>query len=44
MGVQNFYGPHKMLSRERVKELVKQCDFEADQIKKLSANKTEETN
>ena len=35
VGVQNFYGPHKMLSRERAKELVKQCDFEAGQIKKI---------
>lgn len=38
VGVQNFYGPHKMLSRERAKELTKQCDFEAGQIKKLSNN------
>jgi len=37
MGVQNFYGPHKMLSRERAKELVKQCDFEAGQLKKISS-------
>lgn len=44
VGVQNFYGPHKMLSRERAKELIKQCDFEADQIKKISAAKSEETN
>ena len=36
IGVQNFYGPHKMLSRERVKELSKQCDFEAGQIKKIT--------
>ncbi len=36
VGVQTFYGPHKMLSRERTKELVKQCDFEAGQISKLS--------
>lgn len=35
VGVQNFYGPHKMLSRQRAKELVKQCDFEAGQIKKI---------
>lgn len=34
-GVQQFYGPHKMLSRERMKELCVQCDFEAGQIKKL---------
>lgn len=36
LGVQNFYGPHKMLSRERSKELTKQCDFEAGQISKIS--------
>lgn len=42
LGVQNFYGPHKMLSRERAKELVKQCDFEAGQIKKLTSSNTEE--
>ena len=36
IGVQNFYGPHKMLSRERAKELCRQCDFEAGQIKKLN--------
>lgn len=41
LGVQNFYGPHKMLSRERSKELTKQCDFEATQIKKIGT--TEET-
>lgn len=41
LGVQHFYGPHKMLSRERSKELVKQCDFEAGQIKKLTSS-TEE--
>lgn len=35
-GLQNFYGPHKMLSRERMKELTKQCDFEEIQIKKHS--------
>ena len=39
LGVQNFYGPHKMLSRERCKELLKQCDFEAGQIKKLTSDK-----
>ena len=36
VGVQNFYGPHKMLSRERAKELIKQCDFEEGQIKKIN--------
>ncbi|MBE6750573.1 MAG: YidC/Oxa1 family membrane protein insertase [Ruminococcaceae bacterium] len=35
LGVQYFYGPHKMLSRERAKELAKQCDFEATQLKKF---------
>lgn len=37
VGVQNFYGPHKMLSRERMKELVRQCDFEEGQIKKAAS-------
>lgn len=36
VGVQNFYGPHKMLSRERLKELVKQCDFETEKMKKAN--------
>lgn len=36
IGVQSFYGPHKMLSRERAKELSRQCDFEAGQIKKIN--------
>lgn len=36
IAVQQFYGPHKLLSKERSKELVKQCDFEAGQIKKFS--------
>ena len=35
--VQQFYGPHKLLSKERSKELTKQCDFETTQIKKLGA-------
>ena len=33
--VQQFYGPHKLLSKERSKELSKQCDFEETQIKKF---------
>ncbi len=33
--VQQFYGPHKLLSKERVKELAKQCDFETTQINKF---------
>lgn len=42
LGLQMFYGPHKMLSRERSKELSKQCDFEAGQIKKLDSQATED--
>ena len=42
LAVQNFYGPHKMLSRERAKELSKQCDFEAVQIKKLGTAETQD--
>ncbi len=38
VAVQYFYGPHKLLSKERSKELLKQCDFEEGQIKKLSNN------
>lgn len=34
--VQSFYGPQKMLSRERAKELSKQCDFEEEKIKKAN--------
>ncbi len=33
--VQQFYGPHKLLAKERVKELAKQCDFETTQVKKF---------
>lgn len=40
IAVQQYYGPHKLLSKERGKELVKQCDFEAGQIAKF-ADKTE---
>lgn len=39
-GVQLFYGPQRMLARERAKELSKQCDFEAKQLNKF--NTTEE--
>lgn len=35
-GVQLWYGPHKMLARERSKELLKQCDFEAKQLDKFN--------
>ncbi len=36
IAVQQFYGPQKLLAKERSKELLKQVDFEAGQIKKLS--------
>ena len=39
VGVQSFYGPHKMLSRERAKELTKQCDFESTKINKIKTAK-----
>ncbi len=42
IAVQNFYGPHKMLSAQRSKELTKQCDFESGQIKKLSVTEGDE--
>ncbi len=35
-GVQLFYGPQKLLARERSKELSKQCDFETKQIEKFN--------
>lgn len=46
VGVQQFYGPQRMLARERVKELTRECDFEAQQMKKteqaaLNGEKTE---
>lgn len=31
--IQTLYGPHRMLSRERIKELSKQCDFENKKYK-----------
>lgn len=34
-GVQLWYGPKKLLARERAKELGKQCDFEAKQLEKF---------
>ena len=40
--IQQFYGPHKMLARERAKELSQQLDFEVGQIKKINAQNTEE--
>lgn len=34
---QQLYGPHKLLAKERTKELLKQCEFESGQIKKLNS-------
>ncbi len=34
-GVQLWYGPQKLLARERAKELAIQCDFEAKQLNKF---------
>jgi len=34
-GVQNFYGPNKMLARERAKDIMKQYKFEEGQLSKL---------
>lgn len=34
--IQVVYGPHRLLARERSKELIKQAEFEAKQIQKLS--------
>ncbi len=36
IAVQQFYGPHKILSKERGKELAKQCDLEESQIAKAT--------
>ncbi len=35
VAVQYFYGPFRMLSKERAKEVIARCDFEATQLKKL---------
>ena len=40
-GVQLWYGPQKLLARERAKDLVKQCDLEAKQLEKFDT--TEES-
>jgi len=40
-GLQIFYGPQKMLAKERIKELAKQCKFEEGQIEKITADKAE---
>lgn len=41
-GVQLWYGPHKLLARERAKELGAQCDFEEKQLKKFEDTKSAE--
>ncbi len=40
IALQYYYGPHKMLANERLKELNKQADFEDGQIKKFSTAET----
>ncbi len=40
-GVQLWYGPHKMLARERAKELGTQCDFETKQLAKFNSKDSE---
>ncbi len=40
-GVQLWYGPNKLLARERAKELGKQCDFEAKQLEKINNTDSE---
>ncbi len=42
-GVQLWYGPHKLLARERAKELCAQCDFETKQIAKFNENDNTES-
>lgn len=39
--LQVLYGPYKLLSRERAKELNERCDFERKQLNKLSDSTTE---
>ncbi len=36
VGVQIFYGPQKLLARERAKELIKECEFEQKQLNKFN--------
>ena len=36
--LQVFYGPYKLLSRERAKELAERCDFERKQLDKLGGS------
>lgn len=39
--IQYYNGPHRMLARERVKELSRQCNFEEGQIEKTAAKEAE---
>ena len=39
--LQVIYGPYKLLSRERAKELNERCDFEKKQLEKLSGSNAE---
>lgn len=39
--LQLLYGPHRLLSRERAKELNERCDFEKKQLNKLSDSTAE---
>ncbi len=41
VALQALYGPQKLLARERLKELKKQCDFESGQIKKINSAEAE---
>ena len=43
-GVQVFYGPQRLLARQREKELGKQCEFEEKQLLKFDGEKTETEN
>lgn len=40
-GVQLWYGPQKLLARERAKELAAQCDFESKQLNKFNNTDSE---
>lgn len=42
LGIQNFYGPHIMISRERSNDLKKQCEFEELRMKKAINNQDNE--
>lgn len=40
--VQIFYGPQKLLARERMKDLIKECDFETKQLERFAGKDTGE--